>query len=108
MHYKCEHCHNTIKIEYPNIIHAGFNDSGFMYCNQCGDILTWSSYDNNYIEIVGSKHSWMLTVEEKNKVENAVISCDCNGISYLMQNRDAQPVTMKSQRFFPMIFILLY
>ena len=49
-----------------------------MYCNKCGNILTWSTFDPKYRTMV-DKHPWSLTEEEKKKVEEAVIPCDCGG-----------------------------
>ncbi len=79
MQYTCEHCIKTIHVEYPNLIHAGNNESGYMYCNKCSDILTWSSYDKDYVRIVGEKHPWMLNEKEKKKTEKSVIKSDCGG-----------------------------
>ena len=79
MEYTCKFCKQLIKVEYPKIIHSGFDDTGFMYCDKCGDILTWDAYDPNYEAIVGDKLPWMLNDDEKIRVEKAVISCDCGG-----------------------------
>lgn len=78
MKYTCPFCNFSITAEYHQIVHSGFNNSGFMYCDKSGDILTWSTFDSNYRTIV-DKHPWSLTQDEKQKVEDAVITCTCGG-----------------------------
>lgn len=79
MSYECEHCGTLLSNEYPQSIHAGFSNLGFMYCNKCPNLLLWESYDNVYIELIGHKHPWTLTEEEKRKVEDNAIKCECGG-----------------------------
>lgn len=79
MKYTCSFCGFMTEVKYPKIIHAGFSNLGFMYCNKCGDVLTWSSFDPIFEKIVGRKHPWSLTSVEKREVENAIIKCKCGG-----------------------------
>lgn len=75
----CNFCKYQIIIDYPNIIHSGFNDSGFMYCDNCPNILTWSIYDRNYEKLVNGKVPWLLNDSEKNLIEESVIKCESGG-----------------------------
>jgi hypothetical protein len=79
MLFNCPSCEHLIIVEYPRIIHAGFNDSGFLYCNTCGDLLTWSSYDVAYQSLLGGKPPWDLTEDEKSIIESHVVKCPCGG-----------------------------
>jgi hypothetical protein len=79
MSYKCEFCGTIIPNEYPNLIHAGFSNLGFMYCNKCPNLLVWESYDKIYSTFIGDKHPWTLSEEEKKKVEDNAIQCECGG-----------------------------
>ena len=77
--YVCPFCANEIDISYPNSIHAGFNDSGFMYCDNSSHLVTWSILDKYYKALVNGAVPWLLSAEEKNKIETAVINCECGG-----------------------------
>ena len=75
----CRFCNYSINIIYPKTIHAGFSNMGFMYCNKCPNLLTWGSYNRDYMKIIERKHPWALNEDEKKKVEDAVIKCECGG-----------------------------
>ncbi len=79
MKYECPSCKLTIIAEYPDVIHAGFSGCGFMYCDECGDLLTWSTYDVGYNAAIPENQPWDLTSDEKRRVEKAVIGCACGG-----------------------------
>jgi len=84
LNYSCGTCKTLISLKYPDIVHAGMSNLGFMYCKQCGKVITWNSFE----AIVGQKHPWMLMDNEKLKIENAVINCDCGGLfSFLAKPR---------------------
>ena len=71
----CPHCHRRFDgAQY----HAGFSDLGFLYCDQDGSLLTWSSYSPVYSAIV-DKHPWMLDEEESRQVEDALLPCPRGG-----------------------------
>ena len=75
----CRFCNYSINIAYPKTIHAGFSNMGFMYCSKCPNLLTWGSYNREYMNIIQGKHPWDLNENEKNKVEDAIIKCECGG-----------------------------
>jgi uncharacterized protein with PIN domain len=75
----CPECNYEINVSYPDIIHSGFNDSGFLYCDRSGDLLTWGIYDKRYRELVGDVAPWDLNEEEKKVIESALIQCPCGG-----------------------------
>jgi len=77
--HECKFCQHKINTAYPNVIHTGLNNTGFMYCNNCPNVLVWSTFDVNYEMLVGKKHPWALNEIEKRKIESNVISCECNG-----------------------------
>lgn len=79
MKYQCPSCKYAIDVSYPRIIHAGFSDSGFLYCDKNGDLVTWSSYDKTYAGLVSNKHPWDLSRKEKALVEKNLIDCPCGG-----------------------------
>jgi len=79
INFECPQCHHKIKADYPDIIHSGFDDSGFLYCDKSGDLLTWSSFDPRYVQLVGQIHPWALSKEQKSIVESSLIRCDCGG-----------------------------
>src|SRR5690348_6575455 len=79
LNYACTTCRTLTSLKYPAIIHAGLSNVGFMYCNFCGKVITWSSFDKHYESIVGQKHPWTLSESEQKKVENSVINCECGG-----------------------------
>jgi hypothetical protein len=65
----CGH-HNTFEQPYP--IHAGFSNQGFLYNDEGNLTLVWSSFDPAYVAIVGDKHPWVLTAEERALFEGAL------------------------------------
>lgn len=70
---------HIITLEQPYQYHAGFNNRGVLYCDTCSGTLTFSSYNPYYVEIVGDKHPWSLTKREKQKVEEHLMPCPCDG-----------------------------
>lgn len=75
----CPTCNKVIIIKQKNVGHAGFSNLGFLYCELCTNILEFSSYNPNYVEIVGEKHPWMLSQGDKRKVEAHLKPCPCTG-----------------------------
>ncbi len=73
----CPHCTKEIRLrqEYP--YHAGFSNQGFLYCDSCAATLVFGSYNRNYVRVVGDKHPWMLSREEKKRVEARLKPCRC-------------------------------
>lgn len=79
MNLKCPHCFNLIDLKQKYPYHAGFSNQGFLYCNLCPNILEFGSYNCYYVSLIGDKHPWMLTIEEKKKVEDHLKPCPCGG-----------------------------
>ncbi len=81
MKYNCKFCNYLIEVDYPYIIHSGYNDTGFMYCNKSGDLITWNIYDDNYNKIAGNIAPWIekFTQKMKTEIEDSVIDCPCGG-----------------------------
>ena len=77
--YECPACHYTIKVDYPKVIHAGFSNCGFLYCDKGGDLVTWSSFDKVYESLIPNKHPWTLNAKEKALVERSLTACPCGG-----------------------------
>lgn len=75
----CPSCSNTIRLEQMHIYHAGFSNLGFLYCDTCPNILEFSTYNRNYVAIVGGKHPWTLVHKDKKKVEDHLRQCSCGG-----------------------------
>jgi hypothetical protein len=66
---KCKYCGFELEFDQPYPIHAGFSNEGFMYSDDGKQTLVWSSFDPDYILIVGDKHPWTLNDNERNKFE---------------------------------------
>ena len=79
MIFQCPSCNFVIDVSYPKIIHAGFSDCGFLYCDKSGDLVTWSSYDKTYQSLVPNKHPWDLNAKEKAIIESNLVACPCGG-----------------------------
>jgi len=79
MEISCPHCSKVIRLRQKNPYHAGFSNQGFMYCDSCSATLEFGSYNQEYVKIVGDKHPWMLSTEEKAKVEDHLRPCACGG-----------------------------
>jgi hypothetical protein len=76
---KCNSCEwgNTFEQPYP--YHAGHADQGFLY-NDAGNLtLVWSSFDYCYEAIVGQKHPWTLTPEDRAAFESALLPAPSGG-----------------------------
>jgi hypothetical protein len=59
--------------------HAGFGDQGYLYCDSDETVLTWSSYDPIYRQLVPGTHPWMLDASGKKTVEEALKPCPHGG-----------------------------
>lgn len=74
---QCPSCGRFPSIKH--VYHAGFSNSGFLYCDRCTNVLVFSSFDPNFESIVGKKHPWTLNEEERRAVERALVDCPCGG-----------------------------
>ena len=79
MKITCPHCGKIIELQQQYLYHAGFSNLGFLYCDTCSNILEFGSYNPNYETIVGNKHPWVLTPEEKTELESHLAPCPCGG-----------------------------
>jgi len=69
---KCRSCEHKNDFDQPYPYHAGFSNQGFLY-NDAGNLtLVWSSFDTAYEAVVGKKHPWGLTAEERTLFEGAL------------------------------------
>ena len=75
----CPNCQEEIRLRQKHFYHSGFSNLGFLYCDKGSSTLKFGSYNPNYQRIVGHKHPWTLTVEEKAKLENLLAPCKCGG-----------------------------
>jgi hypothetical protein len=78
---QCKTC--GVELEVKGKYHAGFSDLGFLYCDKDTTVLTFSSYDPQYQEIVGRIHPWVLAWDGKmgelRRVESRLRKCPCGG-----------------------------
>ena len=72
MRIKCATCGVTTVIPQQYPFHSGFSGRGFLYCDSFPAILEFDTYNPKYTAIVGNKHPWSLSSEEKQRVENAL------------------------------------
>src|ERR1035438_4066568 len=80
LEYTCKNCKTATRLKHPDIIHTGFNETGFMYCKDCGKVITWSCYDKQYEKLIGQRTvPWALTDNQKNLIEKSAINCNCGG-----------------------------
>lgn len=77
--YECPSCKQRILLDHPDVVHAGFDDSGFLYCDKNGDLITWSTFDDTYQKLIGQIHPWLLSNDQKRIVEISLKECDCGG-----------------------------
>lgn len=66
-----------------DIVHTGFNDTGYLYCSKDQTVLEFSSFDPFFEKLVGPVHPWVLAqdgrVDDLRKVEDNLIPCPCGG-----------------------------
>jgi hypothetical protein len=68
----CSSCGNKNDFDQPYPFHAGFANQGFLY-NDAGNLtLVWSSFDPAYEAIVGKRHPWGLSNEQRSLLESAL------------------------------------
>jgi hypothetical protein len=69
---KCMSCGHRNDFDQPYPILAGFSNQGFLYNDEGNLTLVWSSFDPAYEAVVGKKHPWTLTAEERALFEGAL------------------------------------
>ena len=79
MDIACKACGVVTTFEQPYAYHAGFANQGFLY-NEAGTLtLVWSSFDPAYEQIVGNRHPWDLTEEQRKNVEHQLAPAPSGG-----------------------------
>ena len=81
----CPKCTFANVFNQPYAYHAGFGNQGFLYNESGNCTLTWSSYDSDYVAIVGQKHPWMLTASDRERLESSLVSAP-DGTRWLFRN----------------------
>jgi len=76
---KCTSCAHENVFDQPYPYHAGFSNEGFLYNDDGTLTLVWSSFDPAYEAVVGKKHPWTLTAEERAQFEGALRPAPCGG-----------------------------
>lgn len=79
MQYKCPACNYLIDVKYPKVIHSGFSNRGFIYCDKSGDLVIWGTYDQTYVSLIPDKHPWTLNKKEQKILEKGLLDCPCGG-----------------------------
>src|SRR5215510_13070219 len=79
MELVCPCCGRSIFLKQSYQYHAGFSNRGFLYCDSCAGLVTFSTYNPSYVKLVGEKHPWSLSEDEQQKVEKHLQSCSCGG-----------------------------
>lgn len=79
MEFICPNCSRKIRIAQKHFYHAGFNDMGFLYCDSYSSVFIFSSFNPEYIKIIGNKHPWMLNSSEKKILEAHIAPCAFGG-----------------------------
>lgn len=79
MEVKCSVCGAVTKVPQEHQYHAGFSNRGFLYCDSLAAILEFDPYNPKYTAVVGDKHPWSLSDEEKKRVEEALKPCRNGG-----------------------------
>ena len=75
----CPSCHKKLTLKQSRPYHAGFSNLGFLYCDECPTILEFSTYNPEYVAVVGDKHPWELSHEEKQRLEQNLAPCPNGG-----------------------------
>ncbi len=75
----CHQCNRSFESKHDYVIHGGFGNTGHAYCDKDSTLLTFSSYDPIYVSVIESKQPWILSDEEREKVESKFIDCPCGG-----------------------------
>lgn len=79
MNIRCDTCGWENVFEQPFPYHAGFGNQGFLYNDDGNLTLVWSSFDSCYEAIVGQKHPWTLTPEDRAALESALLPAPSGG-----------------------------
>jgi hypothetical protein len=72
MNIQCQACGITTELKQAQPYHAGFSSLGFLYCDSSSAIVEFNPYNLKYMAVVGDKHPWALSSEEKSRLEAAL------------------------------------
>ncbi len=72
MKIHCQSCGGTTELKQAQPYHAGFSTRGFLYCDSSSAIVEFNPYNPKYVAVVGDKHPWSLSPEEKSQLEAAL------------------------------------
>lgn len=72
----CPECNQILRYQ---LVHTGFNNTGYAYCDRDGALLVWEIFDPQYTAVAGDKHPWTLNHLEEVRVESAFHPCPCGG-----------------------------
>jgi hypothetical protein len=75
----CAHCGFQLSFGQSYAFHAGFGNCGFLYNDAGDESFIWSSFDPDYIALVGQCHPWMLNEEQRARVEQALLPSPSGG-----------------------------
>jgi hypothetical protein len=106
---ECASCGYKNDFEQPYPIHAGFSNQGFLYNDDGNLTLVWGSFDPAYEAIVGRKHPWMLTAEERALFERSLVPAPSGGRwRFINQARCLKCTNPISGPIIQTIYYLLY
>ncbi len=75
----CPGCGIVLPFDRSYGFHAGFSECGFLYNDAGNQVFVWSSYDPDYVAIVGHQHPWALNPERQRAVEAALLPSSHGG-----------------------------
>lgn len=71
----CENCHKSFSYK---LIHNGFNESSYAYCDNCGKTAIFDSYlVPNELKQIYNNNSRHNAISEE--LEDFIMPCDCSG-----------------------------
>lgn len=75
----CSNCGHENNFNQLYLYHAGFGDQGFLYNDEGNLTLIWDSYDKTYSKLFPKTHPWMLTPEQRIRLENILLPAPKGG-----------------------------
>ncbi len=77
---RCKSCGSKYRLSGHWPHHAGDSEVGFLYCDKDSTVVTWSAFDERYLDVADGKNSpWSLLRQEQTAVEAALKPCPCGG-----------------------------
>ena len=74
MEIECGSCGGTSVLDQPYPYHSGFADQGFLYCDACPAVVTFSTWDPDF-GAMRLGNPWNLRPDERSRVEAALKPC---------------------------------